>query len=80
MLIFIPTLIICVNLQCEFQQAQTYYLKERECLQQIELQKQLITAIAATEKIPTLVEGTCITARVNLVNADLKTSPHSIQF
>ena len=79
MLIFIPTLIICVNLQCEFQQAQTYYLKERECLQQIELQKQLITAIAATEKIPTLVEGTCITARVNLVNAELKTSPHSIQ-
>ena len=79
MLIFIPTLIICVNLQCEFQQAQTYYLKERECLQQVELQKQLITAIAATEKIPTLVEGTCITARVNLVNADLKTSPHSIQ-
>jgi hypothetical protein len=79
MLIFIPTLIICVNLQCEFQQAQTYYLKEKECLQQIELQKQLITAIAATEKIPTLVEGTCITARVNLVNAELKTSPHSIQ-
>jgi hypothetical protein len=78
MLIFIPTLIICVNLQCEFQQAQTYYLKERECLQQIELQKQLITTIAATQKVPTIVEGTCITARVNLVNADLKTSPHSI--
>ena len=75
MLIFIPTLIICVNLQCEFQQAQTYYLKERECLQQVELQKQLITAIAATAKIPTLVEGTCITARVNLINAELKTSP-----
>ena len=79
MLIFIPTLIICVNLQCEFQQAQTYYLRERECLQQIELQKQLITAIADSEKIPTLVEGTCITARVNLVNADLKTSPHATQ-
>ena len=79
MLIFIPTLIICVNLQCEFQQAKIYYLRESECQQQVDLQKQLIMTIADSEKIPTLVEGTCITARVNLLNADLKTSPHSTQ-
>lgn len=79
MLIFIPVLVICVNAQCEFQQAHTYYTKQQECQQQVDLQKQLITAIAASEKIPTLVEGTCITARVNLVNADLKTSPPTTQ-
>ena len=69
MLIFIPALIICVNSQCEFQQAQTYYLKERECREQVELQKTLIEIIALTEKIPTIVEGTCITARVNLLTS-----------
>jgi len=79
MLIFIPALIICVNSQCEFQQAHSYYLKERECLQQVELQKALITAIADSEKIPTIVEGTCIRAQVNLVNAELKTSPPTTQ-
>ena len=79
MLIFIPTLIICVNAQCEFQQTQVYYTRRQECLQQVEIQKQLITAIAATEKIPTLVEGACIQARVNLINAELKTSPQITQ-
>ena len=56
-------------MQCEFQQAQTYYLKERECREQVELQKTLIATIALTEKIPTIVEGTCITARVNLLTS-----------
>ena len=79
MLIFIPVILICVNLQCEFQQTQTYYTKRQECQQQVDLQKQLIMAIAASEKIPTLIEGSCITARVNLVNADLKTSPPTTQ-
>ena len=69
MLIFIPTLIICVNLQCEFQQTKTYYLKERECREQIDLQKALITAIADSEKIPTIVEGTCISADVRLLTS-----------
>jgi hypothetical protein len=69
MLIFIPALIICVNSQCEFQQAQTYYLKERECREQVELQKTLIEIIALTEKIPTIVEGTCIRAQVNLLTS-----------
>ena len=75
MLIFIPVILICVNAQCEFQQTQTYYTKRLECQQQVDLQTQLITAIAASEKIPAIVEGACIQARVNLVNADLKTSP-----
>ena len=69
MLIFIPALIICVNSQCEFQQAQTYYLVERECREQIELQKTLIEIIAATAKIPTIVEGTCIRADVRLLTS-----------
>ena len=69
MLIFIPTLIICVNLQCEFQQAKTYYLVERECREQIELQKDLMTRIAQRDRIKPIVEGTCITADVRLLTS-----------
>ena len=69
MLIFIPTLIICVNLQCEFQQTKTYYLKERECREQIELQKALMAQIASRDRIRPIIEGTCISADVRLLTS-----------
>lgn len=69
MLIFIPTLIICVNLQCEFQQTKTYYLKERECREQIELQKALMAQIASRDRVLPIIEGTCISADVRLLTS-----------
>jgi len=69
MLIFIPTLIICVNLQCEFQQTKTYYLKERECREQIDLQKDLMARIASRDRVRPIIEGTCISADVRLLTS-----------
>jgi len=69
MLIFIPTLIICVNSQCEFQQAKTYYTRESECRSQITMQKAVIARIAATDNIKPVIEGTCIVADIALINS-----------
>ena len=69
MLIFIPVLIICFNSQCEFQQADSYYTKESECRQQVDLQTATLRSLLAEVQPPVVIEGTCITARVRWLSA-----------
>jgi len=67
MTIFIPVLIICINAQCEFQQAMTYYLAESQCrtvMTQQKTQMQTLTARAGTTAV---IEGTCITADIKAI-------------
>jgi hypothetical protein len=64
MTIFIPVLIICINAQCEFQQALTHYKTESQCrtvMTQQKTQMQTLTARAGTTAV---IEGTCISADV----------------
>jgi len=60
--IFIPVLIMCMNDNCEFMQSAAYYKNEAQCRQQIDIQKQAMIR-QAPMKIE-LLEGTCITARI----------------
>lgn len=73
MLIFIPVLVICMNSQCEFQQAASYFVNESECRQVVDLQRTSLQSafsqIKPRPRRPITVEGTCIVARIALVAA-----------
>jgi hypothetical protein len=64
--IFIPVLFICMNGNCDFMQAQTHYTNEAQCRASIDAQKihMLKVAETANQGKYTVLEGTCINARV----------------
>jgi hypothetical protein len=64
--IFIPVLIICLNGNCEFMQAQTYYKNEAQCKASMEMQKQHMRNLIkqADKGDATVLEGTCIDANI----------------
>ena len=64
MTIFIPVLIICINAQCEFQQAQTHYSTDAQCRVVMEQQRRRITMLTARAGTEAVIEGTCITADI----------------
>ena len=70
MTIFIPVLIICLNGNCEFMQAQTYYKDEAQCKASMDMQKQHMRNLIkkADKGEATVLEGTCI-------DANIKTTP-----
>jgi len=65
--IFIPVLFICMNGNCDFMQAQTHYQNEAQCKASIDAQKihMLKVAETANQGKYTVLEGTCINARIN---------------
>lgn len=64
--IFIPVLFICMNGNCDFMQAQTYYKSDAQCRASIDAQKihMLKVAETANQGKYTVLEGTCINARI----------------
>ena len=64
--IFIPVLFICMNGNCEFMQAQTYYRSEAQCRASIDTQKKHMLGLAnqANAEKMTILEGTCINAKI----------------
>jgi hypothetical protein len=68
--ILIPVLIICLNGNCEFMQAQTYYKNEAQCKASMDMQKQHMRNLIkkADKGEATVLEGTCI-------DANIKTTP-----
>jgi hypothetical protein len=65
--IFIPVLFICMNGNCEFMQAQAYYRSEAQCRSSIDTQKKHMLGVAnqANAGKMTILEGTCINAKVD---------------
>lgn len=65
--IFIPVLFICMNGNCDFMQAQTVYRSEAQCRVSIDNQKTHMLEVAATAGAGkyTVLEGTCINAKIN---------------
>jgi hypothetical protein len=69
MFIFIPVLFICINSNCEFMQSTQTYRSEKQCRDNVELQKQhmkeLVKKAGKGNKgnIKTL-EGTCIEVKM----------------
>jgi len=65
--IFIPVLFICMNGNCDFMQAQTHHTNEAQCRASIDTQKihMLKVAETANQGKYTVLEGTCINARVS---------------
>jgi hypothetical protein len=62
--IFIPVLFICMNGNCEFMQAQTWYKTDQQCRAVIEAQKENMQKMALKGgQMITTIEGTCITLR-----------------
>jgi hypothetical protein len=64
--IFIPVLFICLNGNCDFMQAQTVYRNEAQCRASIDTQKTHMLEVAeqANAGKYTVLEGTCINARI----------------
>jgi hypothetical protein len=64
--IFIPVLFVCMNDNCNFMQAQTHYRNETQCRASIDAQKihMLEVVERANQGKATILEGTCINARV----------------
>ena len=69
MTIFIPVLVICMNGNCEFMQAQTYFRVEQQCRDSLEKQKQHMRDLVkqAGQSELTILEGTCIDAEIKTV-------------
>ena len=65
--IFIPVLFVCMNGNCDFMQAQVFYKNEAQCRASIDSQKihMLEVAEQANQGKYTVLEGTCITARIS---------------
>lgn len=62
--IFIPILFICMNGNCEFMQAQTWFKTEQQCRVAIDAQKKHMQKMALKGgQMVTLIEGTCITLK-----------------
>jgi hypothetical protein len=68
MIIFIPVLVICMNANCEFMQAKTYYYNETQCRATLDVQKQHMRDLVrdSGQGEAKVIEGTCI-------DADIKT-------
>jgi len=70
MTIFIPVLFICLNGNCEFMQAKTYYKNEAQCVASLDMQKQHMRNLVrqaeqqGTKGEITILEGTCIDAEI----------------
>ena len=66
MIIFIPVLVICMNGNCEFMQAKTYYSSDAQCRAILDTQKKHMLELAAESKAGKVdyIEGTCIDADV----------------
>jgi hypothetical protein len=63
-IIYIPVLFVCMNGNCEFMQAVTYFTRESECRSSVDSQKENIRKMAAKGNASiTLIEGTCITLK-----------------
>jgi hypothetical protein len=65
--IFIPVLFICMNGNCDFMQAEAHYRSEAQCRASIDAQKihMLKVAETANQGKYTVLEGTCINARIS---------------
>jgi len=62
--IFIPILFVCMNNNCEFMQAQTWYKTEQQCRAAVDAQKENLQKMALKGgQMVTLIEGTCITLK-----------------
>ena len=64
---FIPVLFICMNGNCDFMQAQAVYRSETQCRVSIDNQKKHMLEVAdrAGQGKYTVLEGTCINARID---------------
>ena len=64
--IFIPVLFMCLNGNCNFMQAQTFYTTEARCKASINDQKihMLEVADQAKQGKMSVLEGTCINAKI----------------
>jgi hypothetical protein len=64
--IFIPVLFVCFNGNCDFMQAEAHYQSEARCRESIDAQKihMLKLVEKANQGKATILEGTCINARV----------------
>jgi hypothetical protein len=59
--IFVPILFVCMNGNCEFMQAQTWYKFEQQCRVAVDAQKENLQKMALKgNSMITLLEGTCI--------------------
>jgi hypothetical protein len=67
MTIFIPVLIICINAQCEFQQAMTYYLEESQCRTVMHTQRDAMRTLTLRAGTTAVIEGTCISADIKAI-------------
>jgi len=64
--IFIPVLFMCLNGNCNFMQAQIYFISEEQCRASIDNQKKIMTMNAKKTGFPIeTLEGTCINAKVD---------------
>ena len=62
--IYIPVLIVCINGNCEFMQAQVHFVREAECRAVVEIQKKKMQEMSLKAgQMVTMIEGTCITAK-----------------
>jgi len=68
--IFIPVLFICFDSNCNFMQAQNHYRNEAQCKASIDAQKTHMLEMAETagQGKYTILEGTCIAAKINNPN------------
>ena len=65
--IFIPVLFMCMNESCSFMQSNKVFKSEIQCKLAIDNQKKYMLEIASQAGQPkiTMLEGTCINAKVN---------------
>lgn len=73
MTIFIPVLFICLNGNCEFMQAQTYYTEEAQCRASLDLQKQHMRRLIkqADQGDATILDGTCIDVEIKAIRGKI---------
>jgi hypothetical protein len=63
-ILYIPVLLVCMNGNCEFMQAQTSYKSEQQCRAVVDAQKENLQKMALKGgQMVTLIEGTCITLK-----------------
>lgn len=66
--IFVPVLFLCMNDNCEFMQAQTWFKTEQQCRTALESQKDNLRKMALKGSATiTQIEGTCIIVRNGLL-------------
>lgn len=63
-ILYIPVLFVCMNNNCEFMQAQTWYKTEQQCRAAVDVQKENLQKMALKGgQMVTLIESTCITLK-----------------